>query len=387
MSRLDDLIKELCPDGVRQYRIDELCEITRGRVMSKDYLSENAGKYPVYSSQTANHGELGRISTYDFDGEFLTWTTDGANAGTVFYRFGKFSITNVCGLLKVRESTLLTRYLYYALSVEAPKYVNSGMGNPKLMSNVMARVTVSIPPMPVQQEIVRILDSFTELTAKLTAELEARKKQYEHYKAKILFSDETETITLDELFDIRNGFTPSKSNSAFWENGVVPWFRMEDIRANGRVLCDALQHVTMEAAKNNPFPANSIIVSTSATIGEHALILCDFLSNQRFTCLTLKKKYEKQFDMKFLFYYCYKLDEYCIANLNQGNFASVDMGKFRKFTFPIISLQDQLRIVATLDRFDALCNDITNGLPAEIAARQKQYEYYRDKLLSFKQLS
>ena len=91
--------------------------------------------------------------------------------------------------------------------------------------------------------------------------------------------------------------------------------------------------------------------------------------------------------MKFLFYYCYKLDEYCVANLNQGNFASVDMAKFKKFTFPIISLQDQHRIVAILDRFDKLCNDISNGLPAEIAARQKQYEYYRDKLLTFKKLS
>ncbi len=115
MSRLDELIQELCPDGVTKCRIDELCIISRGRVISKDYVNDNRGIYPVYSSQTENNGEFGRISTFDFDGEYLTWTTDGANAGTVFYRMGRFSITNVCGLLKVKSSDLLTRYLYYLL--------------------------------------------------------------------------------------------------------------------------------------------------------------------------------------------------------------------------------------------------------------------------------
>ena len=142
MSKLSELIAQLCPDGVPKYYVGDICDISRGRVMSKDYIRENEGEYPVYSSQTENNGELGRISTFDFDGEYLTWTTDGANAGTVFYRNGKFSITNVCGLLKVTKKDLLTKYLYYTLNTEAPKYVSSGMGNPKLMSNVMARVSI-----------------------------------------------------------------------------------------------------------------------------------------------------------------------------------------------------------------------------------------------------
>ena len=120
-------------------------EIQRGRVMSKEYIAENKGSYPVYSSQTENNGELGSISSFDFDGEYLTWTTDGANAGTVFYRDGKFSVTNVCGILEVKPDVLLTKYLYYALSIEASKYVNNGMGNPKLMSNVMARIKIPFP--------------------------------------------------------------------------------------------------------------------------------------------------------------------------------------------------------------------------------------------------
>ena len=187
MSRLDELIAELCPDGVEYKRIDKICDISRGRVMSKDYIQANQGEYPVYSSQTENNGELGKISSFDYDGEYLTWTTDGANAGSVFFRNGRFSITNVCGLLKVNKDDAITRYIYYSLQIEAPKYVNKGMGNPKLMSNVMAKIKIPVPPLEVQREIVRILDSFTLLTAELTA----RKRQYEFYRRELLTFDES----------------------------------------------------------------------------------------------------------------------------------------------------------------------------------------------------
>ena len=115
---------------------------------------------------------MGYYKDYLYE-DAITWTTDGANAGTVFYRNGKFSITNVCGLLEICSSDLLAKFLYYVLIVEAPKYVNDGMGNPKLMSNVMSNIKIPVPPLPVQREIVRILDNFTELTAELTA----RKKE------------------------------------------------------------------------------------------------------------------------------------------------------------------------------------------------------------------
>ena len=115
MSKLDDLIKELCPNGVPYKKIEDLCEISRGIVMSKDFLRDNPGEYPVYSSQTENNGCFGLINTYKYDGEYLTWTTDGANAGTVFYRSGKFSVTNVCGLLKVKDKTITTKFLFYEL--------------------------------------------------------------------------------------------------------------------------------------------------------------------------------------------------------------------------------------------------------------------------------
>lgn len=186
-------------------------------------------------------------------------------------------------------------------------------------------------------------------------------------------------LPLSEIFNMKNGYTPSKSNKEFWENGTVPWFRMEDIRENGRILSDSLQHVSENAIKGTLFPANSIIVTTSATIGEHALITVDSLANQRFTYLTLKEKYKGEFNIKFLYYYCFKLDFYCLSCLNQGNFASVDMAKFSKFLFPRVPLQVQCEIVRILDNF----TELTSELTAELTARKKQYGYYRDKLLTF----
>ncbi|MBK0348469.1 restriction endonuclease subunit S [Aerococcaceae bacterium zg-ZJ1578] len=148
MTKIDELIAELCPNGVEWKELGdkEVAKLSRGKVMSKQFLEENKGEYPVYSSQTANDGEIGKISTFDFDGEYITWTTDGANAGTVFYRKGKFSITNVCGLVDIQKDKFLTKFVYYYLTISAKKYVLSGMGNPKLMSNVMAKIKIPLPP-------------------------------------------------------------------------------------------------------------------------------------------------------------------------------------------------------------------------------------------------
>ncbi|NHA86426.1 type I restriction-modification system subunit M [Helicobacter pylori] len=189
MHKIERLLQTLAPKGVGFRKIGEICLIKRGRVIAKKILQEN-GKYPVYSSQTLNNGILGFIDTYDFDGEFLTWTTDGAYAGSVFYRNGRFSITNVCGLLQVIQDNILHKYLYYILQITASLHVSSGMGNPKLMSAVMQQITIPIPPLEIQQEIVKILDQFslltTDLLAGIPAEIKARKKQYEYYREKLL---------------------------------------------------------------------------------------------------------------------------------------------------------------------------------------------------------
>ena len=181
-----------------------------------------------------------------------------------------------------------------------------------------------------------------------------------------------EYVKLKDAFNTKNGYTPSKSQSQYWENGTIPWFRMEDIRENGSILSDSIQHIKQAAVKGKLFPANSIIIATSATIGEHALVTVESLANQRFTYLMPNDKYKDCFDMKFIYYYCFELDRYCLQCLNKGNFASVDMVKFAKFKFPVPPLPVQREIVRILDNF----TELTVELTAEFTARKKQYEYY-----------
>lgn len=209
------------------------------------------------------------------------------------------------------------------------------------------------------------------------------------YMEKLLDGVEVEWKKLADVFQLKNGYTPSKSKKEFWENGTVPWFRMDDIRENGQILDESLQKVSESAIKGGKlFPENSIIIATSATIGEHALIRVPFLANQRFTNLSLKPVYKDTFNNKFIFYYCFMLADWCKKNTTMSSFASVDMDGFKKYPFPIPcpndpkkSLEIQAEIVRILDAFTAMTAELT----AELNMRKKQYNYYRDQLLSFEE--
>ncbi|WP_291558583.1 restriction endonuclease subunit S [Bacteroides sp.] len=197
---------------------------------------------------------------------------------------------------------------------------------------------------------------------------------------KELCPDGVEFMRMDEVFEMRNGYTPSKANDRYWNNGTIPWFRMEDIRQNGRILSDSIQHITKEAVKGGRlFPANSFIIATTATIGEHALVIADSLANQRFTNLTIRKSLVEQILVKYLFYYLFIVGEWCKNNTNISGFASVDMSKFRKLEIPLPPLEVQNEIVRILDTFTSHAAE----LQAELQARKEQYEYYRNKLLTF----
>jgi len=158
------------------------------------------------------------------------------------------------------------------------------------------------------------------------------------------FSEPWKQRKLCEVCDMGTGYTPSKSNPAFWENGTIPWIRLEDIRKNGRILSDALQHVTPEAVKGKLIPAYSIIISTTATIGEHALIIVDSLANQQFTFITINVNCLKDLNPYFVFFVCYKLSDWCKTNTNSGGLLAVDMEGFKnwKFSFPCMEEQDKI---------------------------------------------
>lgn len=164
---------------------------------------------------------------------------------------------------------------------------------------------------------------------------------------------EWEVYPMEDLFEIKNGYTPSKSNTEFWKGGSIPWFRMEDIRINGHILSDSIQHITPKAIKGTGlFPAYSIIVATTATIGEHALITVDSLANQRFTFLTKRKSQDDKIDMMYFHQYMFVIDEWCKRNTNSGGLLSVNMPAFRRLNIPLPPLQEQKTIASCLSSLD-----------------------------------
>ena len=408
MSKLEELIKEFCPNGVEYKRLSEVVvRISSGLNPRNNFILNPTGATNFYV--TVKEITKGKIifneKTDRIDDDALDIIQNRSHLeendillsgiGTI----GKVAIVDIptknwnCSesvlLLKPKQSLILPKFLKYILESNGVQSYFNKVATGSTLRGIRMRdlqeLQIPLPALPVQREIVRILDSFTLYSAELTAELTARRKQYEFYRDKLLNfnQQEVEIKKLSDIFDTRNGYTPSTSNKEYWATNDIPWFRVEDIRANGRILNDSIQHVSFSAIKGKVFPANSIIISTSATIGEHALITCESIANQRFTYLMLKDKYKNKYNIKYLFYYCFLLADFCRENLQQGSFASVDMSKFNKFEFPIPPMEVQERIVKVLDNFDAICSDLGIGLPAEIEKRQKQYEYYRDKLLTF----
>ena len=292
-----------------------------------------------------------------------------------------------------------TKYLFrsYFMRKSISKTA-SGVTRFNISKERFKKIPIPIPPLSVQQEIVRILDKFTQLEAELEAELDCRKRQYEYYRNALLSFGDLENRggynslinskiqykTLGEVFNLKNGYTPSKANKEYWENGTIPWFRMEDIRINGRILNDAIQKVSKSAVKGERlFPADSIMLSTTATIGEHALIQVSYLSNQQLTNFSLKENFLGKVNIKYVFYYFFLIGEELKKMGNDATLKIVAIKKLEKIQIPLPPIEEQERIVAILDKFDTLVNSISEGLPKEIQQRRQQYEYYREQLLTF----
>lgn len=383
MSKLQELIKKLCPDGVEFRKLGEVCELSRGKVYSKTYINNNIGNYPVYSSQTANNGELGKISSYDYDGEYLTWTTDGAYAGTIFHRQGRFSITNVCGLITIKSNKLLVRFLYYWLSIKAKEYVYQGMGNPKLMTNQMEIIEIPLPPLEIQNEIVRILDTFTSHTAELQAELQARKEQYEYYRNKLLTFDENdERVKWIKLGEIGNTCMCKRiMKHQTSDIGEVPFFK---IGTFGKEADAFISYELYDEYKNKySFPRKGeILISASGTIGRTVIYDGQDAYFQDSNIIWIQNDESKVLN-KYLYYY-YQIIEW---NVEGGTIKRLYNTNLSKTIIAYPPLSEQKRIISILDKFESLVNDLSEGLPAEIAAVQEQYEYYRNKLLTFKRKS
>lgn len=391
MSKIDELLKN---EKVEWKKLEEVCEFQRGQAITKKDIID--GKIPVIAGgkkPAYYHGISNR------NGITIAVAGSGAYAGFVSYWEQPIFLSDAFSV-EPNES-LNKRYLYHwLLSVQHKIFeLKQGSGIPHVYGKDLGRFEIPIPSIGTQEKIVKILDKFTNYVTELQTELQKRTKQYEYYRDMLLSEEYLNKIsakidgiknnedisfyTLSQVFNTRNGYTPSKSVKEYWNSEDIPWFKMEDIRENGNILSYAKNYVSNSAIKGEPFEQNSIILSTSATIGEHALITVPFLANQRFTCFSLKGSYKKEVNIKYAYYYFYIINKWCRNNIKIGNFPSVDVSTLLTQTIPIPDIYIQNKVVEILDKFQSLLSDTKGLLPHEIEQRQKQYEYYREKLLTF----
>ena len=390
MLRLENLIAGMCPNGVPFTDIKSVAEVGTGT--SNGNEADESGMYPFFIRSKI----VKQKSSYEYDEEAIIIPGEGGIGEIFHYVNGKYALHQRVYRIHFEDPSISTRFVYYYMEAFFKKFI--------LRKAVSATVTsirkpmiesfqFPVPPLEVQQEIVRILDHFTELAAELaaelTAELTARKEQYKYYSLSLInHAVDIKEVPIRSLGTWRGGCTPSMENSAFWSDGNIPWVSSKDMKAP--LLVDTQDHITQEALSQTSIkllPKNTVAIVARSGILKHTLpvvfIPFETTVNQDIKALTTAQNIEPRY-------------AYHVLNANSGNILqrtkkqggtvdSLDIQKFMNYLVPVPPLPEQRRIVAILDRFDALCNDLTSGLPAEIAARQKQYEYYRDKLLTFKE--
>lgn len=286
-------------------------------------------------------------------------------------------------ILKEIPDKILLRYVYYQMS----KISFSSNEHKRLWISIYSQFRIPIPPLDVQYEIVRILDNFSELITNLTIELTARKKQYEYYKSRIIRFDNTfPLVTLEEICLVQSGGTPSKVKSEYWNDGSIKWLG-STVCQNKKSVSEVTSYINDLGLRNSSSrimrKETTLIALVGATIGKVAFLPFDAAINQNIAGIYPKDT--QKILPSYIYYACSMLYN-DFLKLSQGKLAMANISFVRGLKIPIPSTQEQARIVSIFDNFELLINDDKNGIPAEIAARQKQYEYYRDKLLTFKEV-
>lgn len=400
MSRIDDLIAKLCPDGVEYKRLGDIGNFTRGSGIQKKDFVEN-GKPCIHYGQIYTFYGLCADKTKSFISDELFKTRKKATHGDLVIATTSENDEDVCkcvawlgdepcavsGDAYIYKHTADPKYMAYLFSSELfqsqKKRFITGTKVLRVSSDAMEKFEVPVPPMEIQQEIVKVLDSFIKLEAELEAELEARRAQYRYYRDQLL-SFERERVQWLRLADccsqICSGATPNKKNPAYYQDATVPWLRTQEVRYAG--ITDISGRITELALKETAaklIPKNCVIVAISgASAGRCAINKIECATNQH--CLNLE--INPAIALYKYVYHCVCNQTEELLSRKEGARGDLNAGKVKSMKIPVPSLDTQRQIVDILDRFDDLTTSLTDGLPAEIEARRQQYAYYRDRLLA-----
>ncbi|HOP49294.1 MAG TPA: restriction endonuclease subunit S [Ignavibacteriales bacterium] len=393
-TNIKQLIDELFPNGVEWKTLGEVCEFKRGNAITKDKTI--SGNIPVVAGGRKlayYHNEYNRT------GETIVVAGSGAYAGYISFWNEPIFVSDAFSV-HPDKNLLIIKYVYYFLLTkqEIIHSLKTGAGVSHVYPKDLQNFRVPIPPLPVQEEIVRILDKFTadvnEHIQLLERELELRHKQYEYYRNKLLTPTEengswllnghsVEWKTLGEVCDVTSGGTPSKSKKEYWENGIIPWLKSEV--CNNTSIYSASDFITELGLKNSSTKLLEKNITLMAMVGatRFKTAFWEFEAYTNQNIASINSKIKNKLSNKFIFYYLTnKYDEF---RKKMSSYGMINLETIRSINIPIPPMEEQERIVGILDKFNKLINDLSIGLPAEIQARKKQYEYYRNKLLTFKE--
>lgn len=380
MRRLEELIRQFCPDGVEYQKVEKISRTLapRAKIKSHSYL-EN-GKYPVI-----NQGQDYIGGYTDEEGAFPQGEYVIFGDHTCVVKFVDFPFVQGADGVKVivPKEAIICKYLYYCMS-----NIKINVSYARHWSK-MRDEEIPVPPLEVQQEIVRILDQFTELTAELTA----RKKQYEYYQKYLLkFDNDVKWAPLGEIANVTdyvaNGSFASLRENVSYKNepDFAVLIRTADYSTNFNpqkmVYID--EHAYEFLSKSKLFGGEIIINNVGAGVG--TTFRCPNL-NMPMSLAPNSVVVSTNDDAFYYYWFISQWGQDAIRKIvSKSAMPKFNKTGLRSIKVPVPTKEVRERVVDILDRFDALCNDLTSGLPAEIEARRKQYEYYRDKLLTFKRL-
>lgn len=365
MSRIDDLIAEYCPDGVEYKRLGDVCKIKNG----KDYKHLSAGDIPVYGSGGVMDV---RVDTSVYNRPTVLLPRKGSIAN-VFYVDGPFWNVDTIFYTVIDEEQVIPRYLYHVMmNAHIENYSTGSAARPSLTQSALNKIEIPVPPLPVQEEIVRILDSFSSLEAELEAELEARRKQYAYYRDQLIRDcPSIRWIPLSEISEncdksrkpIKKEKRIAGKTPYYGASGVVDY--VDGFTHEGDYLLLSEDGANL-LARSMPIAYQ---ISGRNWINNHAHVL-------RIENANLRQLVE-------MYLNSISLEPY----ITKGAQPKLTKQRMETIAVPVPSEDYLSRIVEMLTKFYALTTSLTDGLPAEIETRRKQYEYYRDRLLSFDELA
>ena len=385
MSRIDDLIAEYCPDGVKHQTLGEIGEFIRGNgIQKRDF--QDSGFGCIHYGQIYTYYGLFADHTKSFIDPNLAEKRKKAYKGDLVIATTSENEEDVCKACAWlgEEPIAISGDAYIFRHHQNPKYISycfqselfqsqkkkyiTGTKVLRVNGDAMAKIHVPVPPLPVQEEIVRILDSFSSLEAELEAELEARRKQYTHYRDELLKFERVLIASLGELCKISVG----RKNGTAGEFGEYPY-----VNAG----------TSMSGFVNEWSEEGDCVTTPSRGQGGMGFVA---YQASRFwcgpLCYVMRSKHSDVM-IKYVYYYLCSHKADILGLVHEGGTPAINKSELAGLRILVPPFEEQQRIASILDRFDKLTNDLSSGLPAEIEARHKQYEYYRDRLLSFDELA